>query len=1133
VVAVNTLLTSGVSASFSLPAVGSFTVFKGESGYRIVVPPGARRLEVRLVTTTPAVNLDLYVRFGSDLGGGCPPDYCSEGQTGNEVVIVTGECSDPSLQAGTYYIALAQNTTGRVATGTLTATVYGAPTSPPSTGTLLTSGIRAPFSFSAVAVPTLFRGSSSYRVVVPPGSTQLQVVLSTATPGVDMDLFVRLGADVEETGDYFVADYCSQGSTGSETITATPSSPTPLIAGTYFVSLLLFTTGEAAAGTVTATVTTGPFPVIDISQTGALDFGAVTVGQTKDLALTIRNTGTAALTVNSIPPSNPQFTVPSPARPFTLVAGGQQTVVVRFAPTSAGQKTGTLTIASNDPVRPSVELSIQGTGGSLAPPVIAVSVNAVNFNAQVGASPPSQTFTVRNTGGGTLNFQVAKSQSWLTVSPAQGASAGVEVSISVSVNTSGLAAGTYTDDVRVTDQGTPPATAQVIRVTLVVTPAAPQPAIGVSATSLLFTAQQGANPPPQTLEVRNAGGGTLNFQVTANRPWLSASPDRSSTTGPGVSIQVSVNTAGLSAGEQTGEIRVLEAAGPPAALSDPSQVAPVTIPVRLNITTSAPPPTAPIITRGGIVNAASFVSSGLPGGAIARGSIFSLFGTRVGPASLVTVSAFPLATTLGGVSLRVSRGATSVDAIPLAVTATQINAIMPSNAPLGEATITVTYNGVSSVAVSVRVEEASFGAFTVQQSGMGPGIIQNYVPQIDQPLNSTVQTARPRQVVTLWGTGLGAINTADSAPPPVGNVPGSLEIFVGGKLVTNRLYGGRAPCCAGLDQIVFEVPDDAPQGCHVPVLVRAGNVTSNAVTMAIDAEAGPCRDAANPLAGIAVRGGRQGAVSLVRINVRRSDPGQSPQTLRVDLGSASFREERGGEFFFDPLGSLPPPGSCTVFSGRAVDLSVLLSGRLPGLPTPSRALDAGASLQVLGLSGQRTIPRSADASGGYLAVLGTTNPAPGQPSLPLFLDDASYMVEGSGGSEVDPFRADVRLPPQVNWSNRDLLSTVNRTQGVTLTWAGGEGSLQAITILGGNVDSQTNASGMFLCVSSLATGVFTVPAAVLSSLPPSNLQQPGQSVGFLFLGTVPTGDIARFTARGLDAGFAFFSSWDGITTTFR
>src|SRR5690349_24924198 len=103
----------------------------------------------------------------------------------------------------------------------------------------------------------------------------------------------------------------------------------------------------------------------------------------------------------------------------------------------------------------------------------------------------------------------------------------------------------------------------------------------------------------------------------------------------------------------------------------------------------------PAIFNRGVVNAASFLPGGLAGGAIAQGSIFSIFGRRLGPAASPALS-FPLQNSLGGVSVRVFQGAASVAAIPVYVSAGQINAIMPSNAPLGTASVQVTFNNLQS-----------------------------------------------------------------------------------------------------------------------------------------------------------------------------------------------------------------------------------------------------------------------------------------------------------------------------------------------------------------------------------------------------------------------------------------------------
>ena len=97
---------------------------------------------------------------------------------------------------------------------------------------------------------------------------------------------------------------------------------------------------------------------------------------------------------------------------------------------------------------------------------------------------------------------------------------------------------------------------------------------------------------------------------------------------------------------------------------------------------------AQLIGSRSIVNAASFMAPGLPAGAIARGSIFSIFGGHLGPASSPPL-AFPLSTTLGGVSITVTQGTTAVNAIPLYVSAGQINCLVPYATQGSTATIVV------------------------------------------------------------------------------------------------------------------------------------------------------------------------------------------------------------------------------------------------------------------------------------------------------------------------------------------------------------------------------------------------------------------------------------------------------------
>jgi len=213
----------------------------------------------------------------------------------------------------------------------------------------------------------------------------------------------------------------------------------------------------------------------------------------------------------------------------------------------------------------------------------------------------------------------------------------------------------------------------------------------------------------------------------------------------------------------------------------------------------------PLIDNRAIVNAASFMPPRLPGGAIAQGSVFSIFGARLGPASPSQVSSFPLNTTLSNVSITVTQGSTTVNAIPLYVSASQINAIMPSNAPLGTASVQVINANLKNNPMTVIVNANAFGIFTALGAGLGPGILQNFVTQENQPINSATIAAQPGQVITLWGTGLGPVS-ADNVAATATNLPTQVEVFVGGVPATSILYSGRTPCCSGIDQIVFQVP---------------------------------------------------------------------------------------------------------------------------------------------------------------------------------------------------------------------------------------------------------------------------------------------------------------------------------------
>ena len=204
-------------------------------------------------------------------------------------------------------------------------------------------------------------------------------------------------------------------------------------------------------------------------------------------------------------------------------------------------------------------------------PVIGTSPISLSFTAQQGGgNPTAQTLTISNTGGGTLSWSASDSATWLSLSPASGTGNGV---VTASVASGTLTAGSYSGTITLSATGTASVT---VPVAFTITAAPVPPAIGLSPTSLSFTAQAGINPAAQTLTISNTGGGTLSWSASDSATWLSLSP--ASGTGNGV-VTASVASGTLTAGSYSGTI-TLSATG----------TASVTVPVAFTITAAPVPP---------------------------------------------------------------------------------------------------------------------------------------------------------------------------------------------------------------------------------------------------------------------------------------------------------------------------------------------------------------------------------------------------------------------------------------------------------------------------------------------------------------------------------------------------------------
>jgi len=76
----------------------------------------------------------------------------------------------------------------------------------------------------------------------------------------------------------------------------------------------------------------------------------------------------------------------------------------------------------------------------------------------------------------------------------------------------------------------------------------PLPTLSITPAKLLRSVKVGTNAVTQSFRVQNNGGGSLNFSITSNVPWLIVTPDTGSSAGEFRTIQLQYNTAALSTG---------------------------------------------------------------------------------------------------------------------------------------------------------------------------------------------------------------------------------------------------------------------------------------------------------------------------------------------------------------------------------------------------------------------------------------------------------------------------------------------------------------------------------------------------------------------------------------------------------
>ncbi len=521
----------------------------------------------------------------------------------------------------------------------------------------------------------------------------------------------------------------------------------------------------------------------------------------------------------------------------------------------------------------------------------------------------------------------------------------------------------------------------------------------------------------------------------------------------------------------------------------------------------------PILYHRGTVNAASLAPFGLPNAAIARGSVFSISGENLGPAQSQVTFSFPLSATFSGVSVSVTQAGAVAQAFPFFISASEVYAVMPSTVTAGLATLRLTYQSRRSNAITIQIADSAPGIFAVSGGGYGPGVIQNILAPDNQPTNSLATPAAPGQVIAIWGTGLGPVSFPDNVAPTAGNVAAPVTVTIGGRPAATS-YSGRSQCCSGVDQIVATIPDDAPLGCWVPVLVNAGGVVSNTATMAIaTAGATSCDDPGNPLSRLARTPGTQAFIHLERVDSIENVNTATAVHKTLDKVYSRFYTRPGSPFNFDPYLSYPPPGSCLVHqtSGDSY-FGKNLRGALPAgasrIPQPKQVYANGAQSLTVSPSGSSfssTLGGTIDTNATAMNLMGA---------------NASFTIDPAG-----PNQAVIGLNPEPPpaWTRPNGILAVPRNAPLDLAFTPGDSSAPTAILLY-SYAAVTNSTVEVQCLAPPGATTFTIAADTLANLPPTYQLMDG-SYANLFIGTLGVNTAAPFS-NGLAAnGILLNSSW--------
>jgi uncharacterized protein (TIGR03437 family) len=229
-----------------------------------------------------------------------------------------------------------------------------------------------------------------------------------------------------------------------------------------------------------------------------------------------------------------------------------------------------------------------------------------------------------------------------------------------------------------------------------------------------------------------------------------------------------------------------------------------------------------------VAHAATFSESKV----IAPGGHITLFGSSLATQA-APATALPLPTTLGATTVYLGGRQ-----LPLLYAGlNQVNAVLPLDLPQGaELPLYIRSGDKLSASGTMLVGPAQPGIFTVAGTGAGQGHVYRAGADGSLTLAGESSPAKPGDVVVIYATGLGAVDSpvpAGAATPTdkLYRATGTVKLFIGGREAEVR-FAGLAPGMAGVYQINAIVPEIGAAK-DLPVVLTVNDIPSPPVTISV------------------------------------------------------------------------------------------------------------------------------------------------------------------------------------------------------------------------------------------------------------------------------------------------------------